>query len=380
MRTRCQREHCETDVLVIGGGPAGCALAVAAAASGLSVVVLERSQYEAPRVGEHLTPDAQPTLAALGVLDRIHAGRHRRCAGVRCVWGDETLYDRDYLFNVSGHGWNLDREQFDIMLAETATRAGAEVLTGTQLAACSACGSGWTAQLRGGLRHGQTIKARFLVDATGRAATVARRLGSQRRALDKLVALCAWLPSAKPARGHPERLLIEAIETGWWYTTQISGDRSVAVFLSDRDLVPSGAAGAINEWTEKLTRTRHVKTLIELGAPATVFRSRAADSYILDPVAGEHWLAVGDAAAAYDPLSSVGILKALRHGIAAACTIARALAGDRGAWSAHMQAVNQEFARYVAERQFYYASEKRWPDQPFWRRRRVAQASATRSE
>ena len=368
------RRHQEgsTDVLIAGGGPAGCALAIAAAGSGLSVLVLERSRYGGPRVGEHLTPDAQPTLEALGLFERFHAASHQPCLGIRAAWGTETLYDRDYLFNVYGHGWNLDRQQFDAMLAEAAEKAGAVVLTSAQLAAFEACNGGWRTRLKGGARDGHTIVARFLVDATGRAAALARRLGSQRLARDKLVGLCAWLPSQEPGDGAGERLLIEAIETGWWYTTRLPGDRCVAGLLSDHDLVPSGMVAAATAWTEQLARTRHVKALIGGYGPVVVWQRRSANSSILAPMTGEHWLAVGDAASAFDPLSSTGILKALQSGMAAASAIVLSLAGDRNALSAYAREVTREFAGYLDERQFFYAREQRWPEEPFWQRRYVA--------
>ena len=162
---------------------------------------------------------------------------------------------------------------------------------------------------------------------------------------------------------------VRQLSAGWWYTTKLPRGRCVAVFLSDRDLVPAGTAAAFADWTQKLAYTEHVKPMVECCGPATTFQLRAANSYILDPMAGENWLAVGDAATAFDPLSSMGILKALQNGMTAANAIMQWLAGDRAAMSVYVNDVTREFDRYLNERHFFYSRERRWPEAPFWQRR-----------
>jgi 2-polyprenyl-6-methoxyphenol hydroxylase-like FAD-dependent oxidoreductase len=61
------------DVVVIGGGPAGTAVALALVTQGVSVLVVERSNYQQLRFGETLPPEIQPTLSRLG-LARFPAG------------------------------------------------------------------------------------------------------------------------------------------------------------------------------------------------------------------------------------------------------------------------------------------------------------------
>jgi flavin-dependent dehydrogenase len=356
------------DALVCGGGPAGTTLAAALAAGGHSVVVLERSRYEGPRVGEHLPPNAQPVLEQLGVWKRFRAGPHLPSLGVSAAWGGEAFREQDYLFSPYGQGWNLDRGAFDAMLAHAASAAGAEVLTATHLASIDRREGIWHARLAGGARDGHALTARFAVDATGRAAALARRLGSRRRAHDNLVGLCAWLPRGAHER-EDRRLVVEAAEIGWWYTTPLPGERRVAVLLTDRDLVAAGAVGARALWANELARTRTIRMLVATSGTPASFLLRAANTYTLERVAGEDWLAVGDAASALDPLSSMGILKALRNSATAAGALTRSLAGEDDALAVYAQQVEGEFTRYLRDRHQVYARERRWSDAPFWRRR-----------
>jgi 2-polyprenyl-6-methoxyphenol hydroxylase-like FAD-dependent oxidoreductase len=95
----------------------------------------------------------------------------------------------------------------------------------------------------------------------------------------------------------------------------------------------------------------------------------AAPSFRLDPAVGDGWLAVGDAASAFDPISSQGIYKALADGIEAAGAIAAALDGRTGALQDYQSMVADRFAAYWRTRDEFYRMEQRWSAAPFWRKR-----------
>ena len=84
------------------------------------------------------------------------------------------------------------------------------------------------------------------------------------------------------------------------------------------------------------------------------------------------WLALGDAAASQDPLSSEGILVALQSGIEGAVAAARALDGDRDALVAAAARRETAWLDYLAQRDRHYGLERRWREAPFWRGARHA--------
>ena len=96
-----------------------------------------------------------------------------------------------------------------------------------------------------------------------------------------------------------------------------------------------------------------------------------APSAYLDRPTGPDWLAVGDAASSFDPLSSQGIYKALADGLKAAEAITAWLDGDTGALDKYAAFVASRFADYRRNRAYFYAVERRWAGSPFWARRRV---------
>ena len=104
-------------------------------------------------------------------------------------------------------------------------------------------------------------------------------------------------------------------------------------------------------------------------AEALELRTVSANTSILDRLTGPNWLAVGDAASTYDPLSSHGICKALESGCHAASAVIDAVNGSAHALEEYAGWVRQEFANYLAHYRHYYAQVTRWPRSPFWARR-----------
>jgi flavin-dependent dehydrogenase len=98
-------------------------------------------------------------------------------------------------------------------------------------------------------------------------------------------------------------------------------------------------------------------------------RAVAADSSRLVPVTGERWIAVGDAACTFDPLSSQGLLFAMTSGRRAAAAILAALAGDAGAIAAYAAETERIWSLYTRNRRLSYAQERRFADALYWRRR-----------
>ena len=99
-------------------------------------------------------------------------------------------------------------------------------------------------------------------------------------------------------------------------------------------------------------------------------------SALLDRVEGDGWLAVGDAASAYDPIASQGIHKALADAADASRTIAAATGHAQPPPWRYGERVAARFDDYLANRAHLYALERRWTDQPFWHERAQAQRYA----
>jgi flavin-dependent dehydrogenase len=353
------------DVVIVGGGPAGCAagLSLRSHAPALAVTIVEASSSEEPRVGETLPPPTRGMLQHLGVWEAFQRQGHRESHGTSAVWGAAEPRDNDFLFAARGIGWHLDRAVFDAMLAAEAERLGVALIRPARLAEADREGLGWRLRLSGG----QELAARFVVDATGAAAAFARRQGASFLTADRLTGFARFFEETE--KGDP-RTLVEAFEDGWWYTAGLPGGRRIAACLTDADLARRLRLREPDSWSRLLAATDRIRESLRGASPSSPVLVRATPSRRLDPVAGEDWLAVGDAAAVFDPLSSSGILKALRSGIFAGYAIGDLLTlGDGRGMERYRRLGQEEFASYSALRARHYGAETRWPESEFWRRR-----------
>ena len=91
------------------------------------------------------------------------------------------------------------------------------------------------------------------------------------------------------------------------------------------------------------------------------------------------WLAVGDAALSFDPLSSQGLFNALFTGLAAAEAADSFLSGNSDSFAQYHQTTQAIFHAYRTKLAATYNAEKRWPAAPFWRRRHALQAASAQA-
>ncbi|HEX9735418.1 MAG TPA: tryptophan 7-halogenase [Thermoanaerobaculia bacterium] len=360
------------DVAVIGGGPAGAATALALRHHDpeLRVVLIEASDYGEARIGESLPPNARLYLEKLGVFERFLGENHLESFGTTSSWGVGDLVDNDFLASFAGSGWHLDRRRFDAFLLAEAAREGVVTRTGARVVSETRRGGRWRLELRAGERRA-VVTARYVVDAGGRGGRFAARRGARRVLFDWLVGVYAFCaPGERPATADT-RTLVEPLEQGWWYSARLPDGGMVAAFMTDGDLVRGAGLDARGVWLEMLAGSRHTRERLEglerRGEPAV----RAASSGRLDAFGGDGWLAVGDAASTFDPLSGQGIVKALANGLWAAFAAADSVGGRQHVVERYSQLLRDEFERYLETRERFYLEEPRWPEAPFWRRRRT---------
>jgi flavin-dependent dehydrogenase len=359
----------DAEVAIIGAGPAGSVAALVLARAGHDVVVVTGPVQASFQVGEGLPPAARPLLDRLELSERFAAGGHLVSYGNRSAWGSDELIGTDFIFSLHGHGWHLDRSAFDRMLLDAAVDAGARTLPGARLLDARRERDAW--RLAIGREEGvASIVARRVIDCSGRRAAFASALGVRRMHYDRLVAHAALL-EPEVEGDLDSTTTIESVPGGWWYTALLPGGRRIMVRLTDGDLLDVPGARTAGGWLAPLDETIHMRRIAGRFGYRIVHGPwvTAAGSSRLASVAGEGWRAAGDAATAFDPLSSQGIVTAMASGRHAAASTVAEMEGDVPAVGSYSDAVGSVYEEYLRNRTLYYAQERRWPEAPFWRRR-----------
>lgn len=370
--------------MIVGAGPAGSTAALNLAPTH-SVLVVDSRKLNASDmlVGESLAPAARRLLSDMGLLNAFEAQGHETCYGNRSVWGDIYPLETDHFRDPDGPGWHLDRNRFDHWLREMAVSRGAYLESRLLIKTLdwdtsTQC---WRALVSDGSARCTHVLACILIDATGRHASVSRRLGAKSESRERRM-VCGWLNglSLEETPSTAGFTFVEAVEDGWWYTAPLPARRRILAFYTDADLPSARLLRSEQTFLDQASRAQHLNsTLRDCGFSAGSERIHitVSNGGRIRPAAGHSWFAAGDAAIHFDPISSQGLLNALFTGLAAAEAADRVLAGEdpRQAAETYSRLIDGIDNAYSRHLDLCYGSEERWPEHPFWARRRTSSVS-----
>jgi len=349
------------DVAVIGAGPAGAVAACLLARAGCAVLLLDPriAGATSPKPGDALPGAALRVLQACDLPLPSQNPAHRPIRGNISAWGTPDAVYRDFLNEPDGPAWRLDRVVFEDELIGAARDAGAVVNPSVFRSVTREDGL-W----RLDLHNAGYVTARWVVDATGRRAAVARRLGAIRHRDEALVAVVGY---AKPnSRYVVERSLVETAPLGWWYAALLP-DRRPVFMLHTRPAAAARLRAAPQTWCAALATTRHIAAAFPDPVLDGPLRGYEACGAALHPIHGDGWIACGDAALSFDPCAAQGLFSALYSGMAIGRALPSALHGDLGALCEYAAGCAEIRRVYRQRVRAYYADECRWPEAEFWR-------------
>lgn len=356
------------DVIVIGGGPAGCTTAALSAEAGLKVLLLEREAIPRFHVGESLIPKTYDAIDRLGLLERMKQSAFPKKYSVQFVTdtGKVTapFYFDEYDPRESSVTWQVERADFDKMIADRAIELGATLRIGAHVMDVLFDGEqavGVKVKLNNG-PDGEPeiceIAAKVIVDATGQSSFIASRLGVKKKdpLLQKGTIWTYWKGAHRdPGKDEGATLIMqtEGKKSWFWYIPLSNDIVSVGCTGSMKYMFNKDRGSAEDVYQEELTRCPELERRLENAERCENYFSTKDFSYRASKTAGDGWCLVGDAFGFIDPVYSSGVLLALASGEYAADAIADAFkkndfSGEQlGGWNASYAEGLENFKRLV---------------------------------
>ena len=308
------------DVVVLGGGPAGSTVATLMAAQGFDVVVLEKEHFPRFHIGESLLPATVSIFDRLGVHEAIRSAFILKPGG-KWLYGDKEVpgefakFDRRASFKEHPYSYLVERSTFDKILIDRAVEAGADVRFGTEVTDVISV-NGRIVGVRCSDEAGveSEVRGHIVVDASGLRAIIPSKLRIRKLSEPHRMGVYAQY-AARPTRDDIKAgwFIGQMFYDGWTWLLRLPNDRfSVGTVLTVERFRKSGMTP-----TELLERLVVENPLLSEGM--TSDRHRISDVIVTgnmgnssESLAGEGWVAVGDAAYFIDPCYSSGVHLAMK--------------------------------------------------------------------
>ena len=298
-----------TGICVIGGGPAGSALAIRLAQLGHGVLLVERSRSPRQHAGQSLSPAIWPLLDLLGAGAVVAAAGFRTCRHMLVQWEQRVPIRREF----APPGIIVDRGRFDELLVKAARSHGVRVLQPASIHARSRDEAGWrlSVVVDGGAID---LAASVLADASGRAGALR---GERRAVSPRLTALYGhWLAATAPAEP-----MIAVGEDCWFWGVPLPDGRYSAIAFVDPALLRTRGGATPAAFYECLIARSRLPALGRDARLVGAVHAADATAYIAEAAVGRDYIKVGEAALAIDPLSSSGVENAIQTALQAAVII-----------------------------------------------------------
>jgi flavin-dependent dehydrogenase len=332
------------DILIVGAGPAGSVAAALLRKQGRQVLVIEREQFPRFSIGESLLPQSMQYLEEAGMLRAVvEAGFQYKNGAAFMKDGVYTAFDfRDKHSEGWGTTYQVQRADFDHLLAKEAERQGAEIRFRHEVLNIELGQPGGRSRVTVKNPEGgqYQVDAGFILDASGFGRILPRLLKLE-------------TPSNFPVRGaifthvadgigqdagfdrnkirvtvHPKHCNV------WFWTIPFAGGRCSLGVVAETAFLEQYQGSPTERLQMIVAEEPSLSALLEDATWDTPAREITGYSANVDKLWGEGYALLGNAGEFLDPVFSSGVTIAVRSASLAAAALKRQFAGEQVDWQA----------------------------------------------
>jgi 2-polyprenyl-6-methoxyphenol hydroxylase-like FAD-dependent oxidoreductase len=348
----------KTDVIIMGSGISGLVLSILLQRKQIPHIVLDRIQKQkVMALAETLPPSAMPLLEELDLLSLFEQAALRKTYGYHSVWGSKQLRTTHFFnSNPYKYGLKIDKQAVQNTLKELVDT---HIISYDTLDTIDTTPEKTTVIVHH-QKEKQHIQGKIIVDATGRNRAVLSALQIPIQQYDDLLSFSCHLP--RVTHKHlVHDVLTESFAGGWGIISGLRENVQVMTLYTNKHTGLHKQLTDYAHWKPILSDTKYLRKFLAKEVPDTILGGKASSS-APQYTAGRNWLAIGDAAMAFDPLSSHGITNALYT----AKRAAQALTQPLYTLENYHQDIHDIFTSYLDTKDILYQQEQRWPEQVFW--------------
>jgi flavin-dependent dehydrogenase len=329
----------QTDIVIIGAGPAGSVAAAMLVNRGYKVEVVERQHFPRFSIGESLLPQCMEFLAEAGLAEAVDAHGFQFKDGAAFQQDDEysAIYFPEKTTPGRATTYQVMRADFDNILAQEAAKKGANFTFGEEVIAFESDANGAAVTVRDEQGGQRRIEARFALDASGFGRTLSRLLNLEEPSkFPQRRAVYGQVRDNIPEGAFDRKKILVSVNSNnpeiWYWLIPLADGISSIGAVGPQEAIEQAGADDHARLFSLIDAAPHKAALLKNATIHRPINTIIGYACSVRSLVGPRYALLGNAAECLDPVFSSGVTIAMKSATLASKLIDRELKGEQADW------------------------------------------------